>query len=317
MKRNLRLWVASLCAVLGLLAVDLAAYAYTPGYTNLGITADATILKAGMNVTLTVYGTNFEGDYLAIKDGNTGYTWIAGGSWPNFAVTTSKQSPQSDTFTPEVVDASGTVLFLGNAITVDWTSQANGTSDGYENAEGGGAYAYSLINAGSTASSATVTEEIGSMGISSPVYQAWWAQAGVNSGAWSGSGNYSTQDSYSQTFTAATHPDFVQMTAYAAPSSNTNDHAKSPAYTFVIGGPTAPAGVSTPYLVTAGQNINLSGLPANSAVWWTYVGWNTRAQRWLDQTTDSTGSLSIPATHPGAIEITADGGTWYVNISQQ
>lgn len=310
-----------------------ATSATTGGVSNLQIRASAAVVRAGMEVTISVGASQvgpgtIEVVNTSIPSTAPGYiTVLPPGVWD---VTVSQPTAQEDYYEAWVND-NGTITQKSSPITVDWTALANNTSASYQNSASHVCNAVSSLSAGANATSITQTDTLGNDGMGDSWFSA--EVSGTNlqdptekqfTGGWLSLG-WQTSDTFSQTFNSVgTGPNFFQMTAYCSPEpwgTSGYDPAKAFSPTYVESGPAPLYGTSSLYQL--GNWIQLSGLPdwltpvngvdTQGHILWTAFGYNTHATHWIGQMYTGS-SFVIPASNLGAIEINVNGTIWYVDV---
>lgn len=311
-------------AAAALLSLSAVVYAFTgtgsnqsTGWQNLYLMTTRPVLKDGMDAVLHVAASQV-GPGTEVIDEVSGPTGF-GAHWANYTgdpnwihavvhKTSGTYGYQVQVWNNGVETANSPTIYL------TWATAANSTSWGFMSSFGGVAAAQ-FLSAGATASSITVTEDLGMDGSGTACYSAlgfYEDVGGGNAVGWFGIENLGTNDTPSYTFSppADGQPRFFQMTGYAAPTCS-DALAKASGPWFVLDSPSNANGVAGLY--SLGQMITVSGVTPNAQVWVNMLG--ASRTRWFTVLSDSSGVAQIPASIVGAYEIQPPGETpFYTDV---
>jgi len=282
--------------------------------------ANRQVLKVGMHATIIEHVANAAGHIELYNVTNHRYlkgNFLGGGT---IGYVVSSTTPEIVTYEPVVIEGGFLPVKAGPAISIEWQSEANSTSDSYVSPNGGSANAdYYTTGASSTEPiESTIIGQYNmghTVGYNSEAFAEDYG-GGVLENWTDLSNGATTSPNYSWSVPSNGKPMFYQMTAYVVPiingSYDYSDQAKAYAPTYVANEPANRFNI--PERATLGTNLTISGLPAGSVVWFTYIGFNTPNLKWQTVAANTNGLVVIPLNQLGAIKLLVNGTLNYVNV---
>ncbi len=290
------------------------------GQTMISAYAKREVLKVGMETTIIVHAAGIGHGQVELYDKNT-KAYIQGNVLAHGAngFVVSSAAPALVTYVPVVRYAGVLKRVAGPPISVEWQSEANATSNGFSDPNGGEVNA-SFYTTGAKSRRPTESVRIVPAGMAANGYNSeGYAQdfGGTVLLNWTDLSSGATDHAvYHWTVPSDGKPMKYQMTAYAVDKThgwyNYAEQAKAYSPTYVANEPANPHHV--PEIATLGTNLRLTGMYPEQEIWFSYIGMNTPYLKWQAVVVNLQGTAVIPLNRLGTIKILLHSRPAYVNV---